>query len=131
MMVWAALPFGTVAAAAALYGRYRALPAFLTGPTICRLEDNGCGALFRTPLAAVFGVPNSLLGLTFYPLVGVGLLAGWPTRLLLLAATFAFGLSAYLGFRLIRDRLECRICWTGHVANMVLWLALLLMSDLT
>jgi len=125
-LIWTALPVGTAAAAAALYGRYRALPAFLTGPTICRLEDNGCQALFRTPLAAVFGVPNSLLGLLLYPLVGFGLAADWPIRLLFAAASLALGLSAYLGFRLIRDRLECRVCWTGHAANALLWLGLLL-----
>lgn len=123
-MICTALPVGMAAAAAALYGRHRTLPAFLTGPTICRLEDNGCQALFRTPLAAVLGVPNSLLGLIFYLLVGVGLTAGWPTGLLLLAATLALGLSGYLGFRLIRDRLECRVCWTGHAANALLWLGL-------
>ncbi|MGH9365136.1 MAG: vitamin K epoxide reductase family protein [Thermoanaerobaculia bacterium] len=125
IIIWTALPVGTAAALAAFYGRYRTLPAFLTGPTICRLEDNGCKALFRTPLAAVLGVPNSLLGLVFYALLGTGLAAGWPARLLLLPATFAVGLSVYLGFRLIHDRLECRICWTGHAANALLWLGLL------
>ncbi len=125
ILIWTALPVGVAAAAAALYGRYRALPALLTGPTICRLEDNGCQVLFRTPLAAVLGVPNSLLGLVFYALVATGLVAGWPVRLFLLAATFALGSSAYLGFRLIHDRLECRICWTGHMANALLWLGLL------
>jgi uncharacterized membrane protein len=125
IMTWTALPVGVAAAAAALYGRYRTLPAFLTGPTICRLEDNGCQALFRTPLAAVLGVPNSLLGLIFYLLLGIGLTNGWPAWLLLLPATLAVGLSAYLGFRLLRDRLECRVCWAGHAANALLWLGLL------
>lgn len=125
VMIWTALPLGTAAAAAALYGRYRTLPAFLTGPTICQLEDNGCQALFRTPLAAVLGIPNSLLGLLFYALLAGGLAAAWPIWLLLSAATFALGLSAYLAFRLVRDQLECRVCWTGHAANALLWLGLI------
>ena len=123
-LIGLSLPIGSVAAAAALYGRYRALPAFLTGPTICHLEDNGCQILFRTPLAAVFGVPNSLLGLAYYSSVGVGLAAGWPVLLLVAAASLALGFSVYLGGRLIRDRLECRICWTGHAANLSLWIGL-------
>ena len=37
----AGLIAGAAAAAAALYGRYRELPALLTGPTICRTEASG------------------------------------------------------------------------------------------
>ena len=29
-------------------------------------------------------------------------------------------MSAFLGWSLIANRLQCRICWTGHVANGVL-----------
>jgi uncharacterized membrane protein len=125
-MVSFALPVGVVAATAALYGRYKPLPAFLTGPEICRLEDNGCGVLFRTRDAAVLGVPNSLLGLIFYVLIAVGLLLHWPSALLFAAATGALAMSSYLAFRLIRDHLECRVCWTAHAANALLWLDLLL-----
>jgi len=126
ILAWTVLPLGIAAAAAALYGRYRALPAILTGPAICRLEDNGCVALFRTPLAALFRVPNSLLGLLFYGLIAAGLLGGWSARLLLAAATGALAVSIYLAVRLVRDRLECRICWAGHTANALLWAGLLL-----
>lgn len=126
LLIWVALSFGVTAAAAALYGRYRTPPALLTGPAICQLEANGCQVLFRTQLAALLGIPNSLLGLVLYCLVAVGLAAGWPERLLLAAATLALAMSVYLGYRLLRDRLECRVCWTGHLANTMLWLGLLL-----
>src|SRR6185295_1355731 len=86
ILVWLALPVGVAAAAAALYGRYRPLPAFLTGPAICRLEDNGCGVLFRTREAALLGVPNSLLGLLFYFLIAAGLALHWPSMPLFAAA---------------------------------------------
>jgi hypothetical protein len=33
-------------------------------------------------------------------------------------------MSAYLGWSLITRKLQCRICWTGHVANGVLALTL-------
>jgi uncharacterized membrane protein len=126
ILVWLALPVGIAAAAAALYGRYKTLPAFLTGPAICRLDDNGCGVLFRTRVAALLGVPNALLGLLLYALIAVGLLLRWPSGLLFAAATGALAMSGYLAFRLIRDRLECRVCWTGHAANALLWVGLLL-----
>ncbi len=125
ILTWIALSVGTITAAAALYGRYRALPAFLTGPAVCRLEDNGCVALFRTPLAALLGVPNSLLGLFLYGFVAAGLLWRWPSGLLVAAASAALAMSIYLAARLLGDRLECRICWTGHAANAALWAALL------
>jgi uncharacterized membrane protein len=129
VLVWISLPVGTAAAAAALYGRYRTLPAFLTGPAICRLEANGCAVLFRTPLAAIVGVPNSLLGLIFYPLVAIGLLLHWAPQVLIAASTLALAMTSYLALRLIRDHLECRICWVGHIANGLLWIGLFMWSQ--
>jgi len=126
ILLWAGLATGVAAATAALYGRYRSLPAFLTGPNICRLEDNGCQVLFRTRNAALLGVPNSLLGLAFYIVLSVGFLNSWPNWLLFSAATLALGMTLFLAFVLIKNRLECRICWAGHTANATLWLALAL-----
>jgi len=124
VLLWPGLVLSAIAAGAALYGRYRPLPRFLTGPEICRLEDNGCQALFRTRNAALLGIPNSLLGLGFYLCLAWGLVAGWPTWLLFLAGTAAFGMTLWLGAVLIREKLECRVCWAGHAANTVLWLSL-------
>jgi uncharacterized membrane protein len=119
------LLIGFMAASAALYGRYRALPAFLTGPHICRLKDNGCQILFRTKNAALLGVPNSALAVLYYPLLGAGLFFHWPSILLLAAASAAFLMTLVLVRVLLRDRLECRVCWTGHVCNTLIWLVLL------
>jgi hypothetical protein len=33
-------------------------------------------------------------------------------------------MSAFLGYSLLANRRECRICWAGHAANAVLFLAL-------
>jgi len=120
-----AIAVGMSASLAALYGRYRVLPAALTGPNVCNLEAGGCAALFRTPTAAILGIPNSALGLLFYGALAVGLLLGWPKRLLLAGATLALAMSAYLAAALIQRRLECRVCWAGHAANVVIWLTLL------
>lgn len=125
VLCWAGVATGLPAACAALYGRYRTLPAFLTGPSVCKLDEaNGCQVLFRTRYAALIAVPNSLLGVLYYPLVAAGLLAGWPVPLLMAGASAAGAMSIYLAYVLIRDGLECRICWTGHAANAALWLGL-------
>lgn len=126
IVFWVALVLGGLAAVVALYGRYREVPSFLTGPRVCRLEAGGCQALFRTRAAALVGVPNSLLGIMLYLLLGIGAWAGWPTGVLLIGATVALAMSLYLAYYLIRNQLECRVCWTGHVANLILWLTLLL-----
>ena len=36
----------------------------------------------------------------------------------------AVAMSAFLGYSLISNRRQCRICWAGHVANVVLFVAL-------
>ncbi|MGH9398845.1 MAG: vitamin K epoxide reductase family protein [Thermoanaerobaculia bacterium] len=127
-LVWAGLSVGLAAACAALYGRYRVLPALLTGPAVCRLDDvNGCQVLFRTRNAALLGVPNAVLGIACYVLIGIGLATGWPLWLLFAGASAALTMSAYLAYILLRDRLECRICWAGHAANTGLWLGLALL----
>jgi hypothetical protein len=37
----------------------------------------------------------------------------------------AVAMSTFLGYSLISNRHECRICWTGHVANATLLLLFL------
>lgn len=122
-IAWAALAGGACASAAALYGHYRTLPAFLTGPDICRLEHGGCAVLFRNPRSRLLGVPNAALGLALYALLAAGLLLGWPSRLLFVMTIPAVAMSAFLGWSLIRNGYQCRICWTGHLCNAVLFVS--------
>jgi uncharacterized membrane protein len=123
-ILWAALLVGACAAAAALYGHYRTLPGWLTGPRICRLEHGGCAILFRSPRARLLGVPNAALGLALYAVLAAGLLLAWPAWLLFALTTPAVAMSAFLGYSLIVNRRECRICWAGHLANAVLFAVL-------
>jgi uncharacterized membrane protein len=125
-LTWIALVLGAAAATAALYGHYRVLPAWLTGPEVCLMEDGGCAVLFRSPRSRLLGVPNALLGVTLYVLLGSGLLARWPAWLLFVMTLPAVAMSLVLGYSLITRKLECRICWTGHFANAILALTLLL-----
>jgi uncharacterized membrane protein len=122
MMVtaWAALLVGAAASAAALYGHYRVLPGWLTGPEICRLEHGGCAVLFRSARARLLGIPNAALGLALYALLAAGLVLGWPARLLLVMTLPAVAMSAFLGYSLIANGRQCRICWAGHIANGIL-----------
>jgi uncharacterized membrane protein len=121
LVTWMALAGGTAAAVAALYGHYRVLPGWLTGPEICRLEDGGCSVLFRSPRSALLGVPNAALGLLLYALLAIGLLLEWPAWMLAVMTAPAVAMSAFLGRSLIVNGHQCRICWTGHVSNAVLF----------
>lgn len=125
MLIWIALTAGAAAAASALYGHYFVLPGWLTGPEVCQLEDGGCAVLFRSPRSALLGVPNALLGLILYALIALGQMLHWPALLMFLMTIPAVAMSAFLGYGLISRRLQCRICWMGHVANAILALSLL------
>ena len=123
-LIWLALSGGVVAAGAAFYGHYLELPGWMTGPEICRLEGGGCAVLFRSPRSALVGVPNAGLGLALYALLAFGLLSGWPPLLLWTMTVPAVAMSAVLGYSLIANGHQCRICWTGHVANAALFVLL-------
>lgn len=125
-LIWAALALGAAASFAALWGHYRELPGWLTGPDVCRLEAGGCVVLFRSPRAALLGVPNAALGLLLYVALAAGLLLEWPPLLLFVMVLPAVAMSAFLGWSLWSRGLQCRICWTGHAANAVLALLLAL-----
>ena len=123
-LLWTTLAAGAAAAVAALYGHYRVLPAWLTGPEVCLMEDGGCAVLFRSPRSRLLGVPNASLGVLLYALLAVGLILQWPTALLFIMTLPAVAMSLFLGRGLIVNHLQCRICWTGHIANAVLAAAL-------
>ena len=88
------------------------------------MEHGGCAVLFRSPRSALLGVPNALLGVLLYVILAAGLLLRLPPLWLFLLTLPAVAMSAFLGWSLIRNRLQCRICWTGHIANAALALLL-------
>ena len=127
-LIWMALAVGTIASAAALYGHYLVLPAWMTGPQICQLEHGGCAVLFRSPRARLLGIPNAALGVCLYLLLAAGLLLDWPMSWLLVLTLPAVAMSVFLGYSLIANGRECRICWAGHVANAVLFIGFLMLA---
>jgi uncharacterized membrane protein len=120
VLIWIALFLGAAASLAALWGYYGVLPGWMTGPEICQLENGGCSVLFRTPRAALLGIPNASLGIVLYAALAAGLFFGAPPLLLFAMTIPAVGMSAFLAYSLISRGLECRICWTGHAANLTL-----------
>ena len=117
LLTWIALAVGASASLSALWGYYGVLPGWMTGPEICRLEDGGCAVLFRTPRAALLGIPNASLGIVLYALLAVGLLTAWPPWFLVVMVVPAVAMSTFLAWSLWSRGLQCRICWAGHVAN--------------
>jgi len=128
ILIWGAVLVGVAASAAALYGHYLVLPGWLTGPEICKLEHGGCAVLFRSPRSRLLGVPNALLGILLYVILAAGLWLGWSPRLLWLLTLPAVAMSAFLGYSLIANGRECRICWAGHIANAVLFVLFVVRS---
>jgi uncharacterized membrane protein len=123
-LTWLSLASAAVAATAAFVGHYRELPAWMTGPEICKVGGGGCAVLFRSPRSALLGVPNAGLGLVLYAILAVGLGTGWPPVFLWLLTLPAVAMSVFLGYSLLANRHQCRICWTGHFSNAVLCLLL-------
>jgi uncharacterized membrane protein len=115
---------GTAAGVVALYGRYRTLPAFLSSPFLCGTTAHTCQSMFRTPTAALLGVPNSGLAILYYPLIGLGTLFHAPLVPLFAVSCSALLMTLWLAYVLLRDDLKCRVCWTGHVCNLVIWMIL-------
>jgi uncharacterized membrane protein len=126
VLTWVALLLGAAASVAALWGHYRELPGWLTGPEVCQLEAGGCAVLFRTPRASLLGFPNAALGVALYGLLALGLFLDWPPLLLFAMTIPAVAMSLFLAWSLLSRKLQCRICWTGHLANAALFVLLAL-----
>ncbi|MBV8067209.1 MAG: hypothetical protein JO113_04465 [Candidatus Eremiobacteraeota bacterium] len=84
-------------------------------------------SVVKTPRAHLFGVPNALVGVLYYPAVAVAVWVarGGIAQIALLAAMLAAAAtSAYLAYSLLYvTRRECPYCWTSHVVN---WCVLVL-----
>ncbi|MBV8723724.1 MAG: vitamin K epoxide reductase family protein [Candidatus Eremiobacteraeota bacterium] len=78
-------------------------------------------SVVKTPRAHLYGVPNALLGVIYYPALALAvwlLHARWEMAIVLLAALFAAATSAVLAYSLLFiTRRECPFCWTAHAVN--------------
>jgi uncharacterized membrane protein len=77
-------------------------------------------SVVMTPRAHLFGIPNALLGVLYYPAVAVAVwfVHGRVAAMLLLAILAAAGSSVYLAYSLLFiTRRACPYCWTSHLVN--------------
>ena len=102
----------------ALLSAYRNRRFFSTEDKDLALDVRASGFPMGSRLV---GVPNAALGLTLYIVLAFGLILDWPFLLLLLLTCPAVAMSVVLGYSLISNRRQCRICWIGHAANATLF----------
>ena len=112
-------------------GLYASLFMLRKSIRAARGEIRGSSVVKTARARLFFGVPNSLLGLLYYPAVA---LAVWlvhaplAATVLLLVVFFAAATSVALGYSLLFvTRLACPYCWTSHAVN---WVLLLLCTQL-
>ena len=101
-------------------------------PSFCHLGEQTCASIVFTPRARVFGLPNSVLGQVFY----AGLIVGTPTGVLdiplvfglcLAASIVTVGLGVFLSYSLLFiTRVPCKLCFTSHGINLVIFVLLLM-----
>ncbi len=113
----------------AYYGRIK--KARWVPEILCAREGSNCVTVVQTPYARVFAVPNSLLGIVYYLLVVVWVLAGSLMPAIGWALVGASALTVVLGFYLIyslRRKLyiDCPLCYTAHAINALLLVLLIL-----
>ena len=100
-------------------------------PALCRLDESTCQRLIRRPEAHLFGFPNCVAGLIYYPAVVAAALlppgsAPWYERAVLFAGGGALSVGLYLSYLLLaRLRTNCVLCFASHVVNACLFLLLL------
>ena len=78
----------------------------------------------------MFGLPNSVLGQVFYVALVIGALTGLfeydVLNLYLLASVVTVVLGMYLTYSLLfLTRVPCKLCFTSHFINLVIFIMLL------
>ena len=99
-------------------------------PSFCRLGEQTCATIVFTPRAKVFGLPNSVLGQTFYLSIMTGALAGLLEhnllKLYLLASAITVTMGIYLTYSLLfLTRVPCKLCFMSHFINLTIFIILL------
>ncbi|MBV9232783.1 MAG: vitamin K epoxide reductase family protein [Candidatus Eremiobacteraeota bacterium] len=81
-------------------------------------------SVVKTRRAHLLGVPNSLLGLIYYPAIAIAvwlLAQRWELLVVLAIALGAAITSAVLAYSLLFiTRRQCPYCWTAHSVNWAL-----------
>ena len=93
-------------------------------PQVCQLKESSCMMILDTPRAKLFGVPNSVFGIGLYIYLILNLFAHFSSVVALILLALAVIRSIYLAYSLIFvTKVPCPLCFTGHVINIILLLA--------
>ena len=100
-------------------------------PSFCRMGERTCAGIVYTPRARVLGIPNSVLGQIFYLVLMAGVVGNFilspPFLYFYLAGSL---LTVLLGILLTYSllfitRVPCKLCFTSHAINLVIFVLLL------
>ena len=95
-------------------------------PQVCQLRQESCMTVLGTPRAKLFGVPNSVFGISLYLYLLVGWIISLPPLLTLLLLAVALLRSVFLAYSLLFiTKIPCPLCFTGHAINLALFLMFL------
>ena len=100
-------------------------------PSFCRMGEQTCASIVFTPRARVFGLPNSLLGQIYYLALSIGIPLGLlaEPRVLVMymcVSLLTVVLAVYLSYSLlVLTRVPCKLCFTSHGINVVIFILLL------
>jgi uncharacterized membrane protein len=99
-------------------------------PAFCRIDEQSCGSILRTPEAKIIRIPNFYLGIGYY--VGLIILSFFPEiiREFLFELRVVSGFTVFVGIVLTysliwRIRVSCVLCFICHAINLVLFIMLL------
>lgn len=99
-------------------------------PAICRIDEQSCGSILRTPEAKIIKIPNFYLGIVYY--IGLIVLSFVPSIIqdFLLELRVVSGFTVFVGIVLTysliwRIRVSCALCFTSHAINLFLFLVFL------
>ena len=93
-------------------------------PQVCQLKESSCMMILDTPRAKLFGVPNSVFGIGLYIYLILNLFAHFSSVVALILLALAVIRSIYLAYSLIFvTKVPCPLCFTGHIINIILLLA--------
>ncbi|MDA2938984.1 vitamin K epoxide reductase family protein [Acidobacteria bacterium AH-259-A15] len=99
-------------------------------PSFCRMGERTCAAVVFSPRARVFGIPNSVLGQLFYAALIAGVLGNFLLTkpfyfFYLFASLLTVLLGVFLTYSLLfLTRLPCKLCFTSHGINFVIFILL-------
>lgn len=99
-------------------------------PAFCRINEQSCGSILRTPEAKIIRIPNFYLGIGYY--IGLIVLSFFPSIIqeFLLELRVLSGFTVFVGIILTysliwRIRVPCVLCFTSHAMNLVLFVMFL------